>query len=177
MYAAIQNLEESGACELVRAKSKEAPVHIKDQDAYIEAVRSGLGDEFAAGVDIAVVDEGVDEPFQVLKVTFNINDGDKILPVEIQFQTVEDRNRSRLGGASHLGHKGKNGGDLPGNEPGDSDDLWKVNNRKWAMLEGGESMYYDADPDAEKRQLEEVRALQELVMAVCFGENEHVYVT
>ena len=123
VYAAIQNLEESGACELVRAKSKEAPVHIKGQDAYIEAVRSGLGDEFAAGVDIAVVDEGVDEPFQVLKVTFNINDGDKILPVEIQFQTVEDRNRSRLGGASHLGHKGKNGGDLPGNEPGDSDDL------------------------------------------------------
>ncbi len=168
VYATIQSLAENGVCELVSAKSKESPVHVKGQNAYIEAVRSGLGDEFAADIDIAVVDEEVNEPFQVLKVTFNISDGDKILPVEIQFQTVEDRNRSRLGGASHLGHKGKNGDDLPGNEPGDSSDLWKVNNRKWAMLEGGEGVYYDTDPDAEKRQLEEVRELQELVMDACF---------
>lgn len=161
VHANIQRLD---SCELSVATSKEHSIHVKGKAAYIEAVENYLGEDFGGQLDVGIVGAAIEEPFQVLKVTFTVRDGDAILPVEIQFQTIEDRKRSRLGGASHLCFKGMNGNGLPGNVPGKSADLWKANNRKWAMLEGGEEIYYDLGPNAEELQSQRVQALKEIFM-------------
>lgn len=137
VYASIQA---NPACEFVTAASKDSPVHIKGKSGYMNEVQSGLSgilaeDEIDKGRPIK---DEVAEPFQVLKVTFVIRNDDGIeMPVEIQFQTREDRNASRLGGASHLCSKDDNDNGLPGHKMEGADQKG-VNDRRWDVSEGGE---------------------------------------
>lgn len=159
------NIETHGdEYELVAAPSKNSPIHLRGKKAYLEKVTGLLGETFAGKIDVATVDDEVEEEFEVLRVTFNAPGGE----CEIQIQTEEARNRSRLGGASHLCFKSEGGNGLPGNIPGGSSDLWSVNLRKWAMLEGGENIYENADHDAKLRQNKEVGALQQLFIETAF---------
>ncbi len=182
VYANIKALEKAGVCELVSAPSKDFPVHIKGTQEYMDAVKVGLKDEENGPKFVDEIDEGkpipgtVKEPFQVLKVTFNVKRGDKVLPVEIQFQTIMDRNSSRLGGASHLTYKAENGtkSGLPGNVPGNSVDMLHANHRKWALLEKGgeEVLYSEEDQRIRKQKIVDVEALQQLLVQAAFYPEE-----
>ena len=167
-YTTILQLD---SCELTTAPSKTHPIHIRGKKEYAELVRELLGPEFADQLDIdATTPDTVEEPFQVLKVTFTIHGNEASLPVEIQFQTKQDRNRSRLGGASHLCFKGRNTSGLPGTIPGGSSDLRIVNNRKWATMEGGESVYHVDNPEAEALRAIEAQKLQTLIIETAYGD-------
>ena len=157
VYGRIQALEN---CEFVTAASKTSPIHIKGKQEYISAVKAGLGEELSGDdqIDEKPVGEHVEEPFQVLKVTFTMNG----VPVELQFQLRKDREVARLGGASHLCSKADSelSDGLPGNISGKSDDLRKVNDRKWVLFEGGEDIYRDHTPERRATQDANVKSLE-----------------
>lgn len=155
VHGRVQQLDN---CEFSVAASKASAVHVRGRQAYIDEVRVALGEGFD-DIDTKLDDNGAKDPFQVLKVTFTMNDH----PVEIQFQLREDRNAARLGSASHL-CKGERQGGLPGNIQGDGGDLKKINDRKWNFLEGGDNIYLESDPGARRLQGQRMSGLKGQVL-------------
>lgn len=103
-----------GKLSMKKAESHKKPVVVKGSDKYISIVAEEL---IAQGVDLAncefVRDSKEDRrrrgfaQFSVSKVTFlaDLGDGDESVPVEAQFVTKAERERSRTGEVAHIVYK------------------------------------------------------------------------
>jgi hypothetical protein len=76
--------------------------------------------------------------YQVAKFTCELTLKDKVLPIEFQFQTVDDRANARHGKPSHVNHNAKTGNGAAQTIPGSGHDLRTIYSRKLEVDMTGE---------------------------------------
>lgn len=135
----IHRAMKNDAIELKTAPSKERPFYVQGSPDYIRRIFAQLPPELHRHVqEKKIEDVPSDHIYQVAKFTSILRIGNETLPVELQFQTEEDRANARLGKPSHMSHNAGKGAGASRIIPGSEDDLKKIYARKHKIDPNGE---------------------------------------
>lgn len=133
----VELVESLDNVQFVTAASKRQPMYVQGSREFVESLRAKFDESFLDRVEFKEKDPS-ESTFQVAKMTFTVEIDGVVIPVEFQFQTEADRERSRLGDASHIYQKSRYiREDMPSNKPGNPNDLRDINHRRhiWLALD------------------------------------------
>jgi hypothetical protein len=135
----VASIIENDAIELKTAASKSKPLFIQGSPEYVRQICQQLPREVLRITQIKeVCDTPSHEMYQVAKFTCELTLKDKVLPIEFQFQTVDDRANARHGKPSHVNHNAKTGNGAAQTIPGSGHDLRTIYSRKLEVDMTGE---------------------------------------
>lgn len=133
----VELVESLDSVNFVTAASKTKPMYVQGGKEFIESLKQKFDPALLDCVEFNEK-EVSDSTFQVAKMTFIAHIDGVAVPVEFQFQTEADRERARLGAASHIYQKSRYvRDDMPGSRPGNPNDLREINARRhiWLTLD------------------------------------------
>lgn len=134
----LHKVEQSDRLSFAVAASKSKPIYAQGREDYLHDLEENIGSTIFGSIETEQINKPQNETFQVVKITFNVLVDGVEVPVEYQFQTAEDREIARVGGAAHPFIKVGSTGNLilPPTIVGDKHDLRVIRARKEALLGG-----------------------------------------
>lgn len=133
----VELVDSLEGAHFVTAASKKQPLYVQGSEDFIGSLKDKFDPSFLDQTDFRK-NEKADSTFQVAKMTFVVEIDGVAIPIEFQFQTEADRERSRLGDASHIYQKSRYvRDDMPSSRPGNPNDLREINARRhiWLTLD------------------------------------------
>jgi len=111
-WGIVRRLKQSDDIEPKHSASRDDAFHIRGSGKYLSKVLSGQGSkQVLESSELDIKRNRTAAGFQVAKLTAEYirktEDGEQRIPFEIQVQTEKDREKSRVGQASHILYKGR----------------------------------------------------------------------